>query len=49
MWIKLNKVMRKNGVEEPNFKGFIADNAQANWNTIRIVYSSGDPEVPMEN
>jgi hypothetical protein len=30
MWRKLNKVMKKNGMEKPNFKGFIADNVQAN-------------------
>jgi hypothetical protein len=24
MWKKLNKVMEKNGVEKPNFKGFMA-------------------------
>jgi hypothetical protein len=30
------------GVPNPNFKGFMVDNAQANWNTIQIVYGSGD-------
>jgi hypothetical protein len=29
--------MRKNVVEKPNFKGFMADSAQANWNAVRIV------------
>jgi hypothetical protein len=41
--------MAKNGVENTNFKGFMADSAQANWNAVRIVYGSGDPKVPMEN
>jgi hypothetical protein len=27
MWRKLNNLMRMNGVENPNFKGFMADNA----------------------
>jgi hypothetical protein len=27
MWRKLNNLMRKNGVENPNFKGFMADSA----------------------
>ncbi len=34
MWQKLNKAMVKNGVHNPNFKGFMADIVQANWNTI---------------
>jgi hypothetical protein len=34
MWQNLNKVMANNGVPNPNFKGFMVDNAQANWNTI---------------
>jgi len=32
--------MANNGVPNPNFKGFMANNAQANWNVIRIVYGS---------
>jgi hypothetical protein len=49
MWRELNEVMQRNGVEKPNFKGFMADSAQANWNAVRIVYGSGDPKVPIEN
>jgi hypothetical protein len=49
MWRELNDLMAKNGVENTNFKGFMADSAQANWNAVRIVYGSGDPKVPMEN
>ncbi len=30
------------GVPNPNFKGFMVDNAQVNWNIVRIVYGSGD-------
>jgi hypothetical protein len=30
MWRNLNKVMANNGVPNPSFKGFMADNAQAN-------------------
>jgi hypothetical protein len=29
------------------FKGFMADNTQANWNTIIIVYGLGDLSVRM--
>jgi hypothetical protein len=49
MWREFNDLMAKNGVENTNFKGFMADSAQANWNVVRIVYGSGDPKVPMEN
>jgi hypothetical protein len=30
MWRKLNELMKKYGVEKPNFKSFMVDNAQAN-------------------
>jgi hypothetical protein len=30
-----------------NFKGFMADNAQANWNAVRKIYGVGDPSLPM--
>jgi hypothetical protein len=49
MWRELNDLMAKNGVENTNFKGFMADSAQANWNVVQIVYGSGEPKVPMEN
>jgi hypothetical protein len=49
MWTELNDLMAKNSVESTNFKGFMANSAQANWNAVRIVYGSGDPKVPMEN
>jgi hypothetical protein len=32
MWQKLNKVMVKNGVLHTNFKGFMANGVQTNWN-----------------
>jgi hypothetical protein len=49
MWRELNNLMAKNGVENTNFKGFMVDSAQANWNAIRTVYGSGDPKVAIEN
>jgi hypothetical protein len=49
MWRELNDLMAKNGVENTNFKGFMADSAQANWNAVLIIYGSGDPKVPIEN
>jgi len=34
-------------VSGPNYKGFMVDNTQANWNVVRIVYGFGDPFVKM--
>ena len=46
-WKNLNHVVALHGVLNPKFKGFMVDSAQANWNVVRTVYSSGDPKVPM--
>src|ERR1700738_1277646 len=40
--------MHRHGIAKVNFKGFMADNAQANWNAVRIIYGSGDPKVPIQ-
>jgi hypothetical protein len=37
------------GVSNPNFKNFMINSRQANWNVILIVYGSGDPSEPMVN
>jgi hypothetical protein len=47
MWRELNDLMRKNSVENPNFKGSMADSTQANWNVVRIVYGNGVSKVPI--
>jgi hypothetical protein len=47
MWTKLNEMMLKHKFPKPNFKGFMVDSAQANWNMVRIVYGSGDPSIKM--
>jgi hypothetical protein len=39
--------MLKFGLANPNFKGFMADNAHANWNVVHIVYNSGDAFMKM--
>ena len=39
--------MIRHGIPSLQFQGFMADSAQANWNTVRIVYGGGDPKVPM--
>ncbi len=46
--MKIN-MMAKNGVHNTNFKGFMVDNAQANWNIIWIVYGSKDVNELMIN
>ena len=48
-WKNLNAVSSKHDITNPNFKGFMADSAQANWNAVRIVYGGGDPAIPMVN
>lgn len=46
-WQNLNAVAIRNGVLNPNFAGFMADTAQANWNAVRIVYGTGKAEDKM--
>jgi hypothetical protein len=48
-WKNLNAVMARHNVAKPQFKGFMADSAQANWNAVRIIYGSGNKEEPMED
>ena len=48
-WKSLNVVMARHGIHEPNFKGFMADSAMANWKAVRIVYGSGSAEEKMED
>jgi hypothetical protein len=49
VWLSVLNVLDKNGVANVNFKGFMCDSAQANFNTVRVLFGSGDPKVPMEN
>jgi hypothetical protein len=46
-WENLNSVMSENGVSKLNFKGFMADSAQTNWNAVKNIYDEGDPSLPM--
>jgi hypothetical protein len=39
--------MTQHGVNKVNFKGFMADSAQVNWNVVRIIYGSGDASEKM--
>lgn len=47
LWKNLNAVIAGHGICDKNFKGFMVDNVQANWNSVRIVYESGDVSEPM--
>jgi len=40
-------MMLKHEFPKPNFKGFMVNNTQAKWNTVRIVYGFRDPSVMM--
>jgi hypothetical protein len=39
--------MPNNGVPNVNFKGFMEDSAQANWNVVKKIYGDGEPTLPM--
>lgn len=47
IWDSLNVVMTNNGVTSVNFKGFMADSAQASWNAMRKVHGDGHLSLPM--
>lgn len=47
LWRGLNGVMAKHKVNNVNFKGFMADSAQANWNAVRVIYGNGNADDPM--
>jgi hypothetical protein len=49
MWNALGKVMKERGVRNVNFKGFMVDCAQANFNAIKTLFRSGYPKLLMEN
>jgi hypothetical protein len=38
MWTKFNETMLKHGFLKPNFKEFMTDSAQTNWNDVRTIY-----------
>ena len=39
--------MAENDVPNINFKGFMIDIIQANWNVTRMIYEDGDQNLPM--
>jgi hypothetical protein len=49
LWRKLNAIIMKKGVANPNVKGFMANNAQTNWNVISIIYGIKDLTMKLIN
>jgi hypothetical protein len=49
VWLSMLNILDKNGMSNVNFKGFMCDSAQTNFNAVRILFGSGDPTVPIEN
>ena len=43
----LNFVMAENNVPNVNFKGYMANSAQSNWNAVRKIYGDSEPHLPM--
>ena len=39
--------MAENVVPNVNFKGFMANSVETNWNAVRMTYGDGDPSLPM--
>ena len=48
MWLSMVSLLSWYGVKNVNFKGFMADSAQANFNAVRKIFGSGDKSIPME-
>ena len=49
MWVSMLALLKQHGLEDVNFKGFMADSAQANFNAVRRIFGSGDKNIPMED
>ena len=46
-WENLNYVIAEHDVPNVNFKGFMVDSAQANWNAVKTIYGDGDSSLSM--
>lgn len=44
-WTLLNRVMEREGYKVAKFRGFMADEAQANWRAVRTVFNQGPDNV----
>ena len=48
MWLSMLALLDQYGIRNVNFKEFIADNVQTNFNAVRRIFGSKDKSVPME-
>ena len=48
MWLSMLALLKQHGLEDVNFKGFMADSAYANFNAIRRIFGSSNKNIPME-
>ena len=48
MWLSMLALLKQHRLEDVNFKGFMANNAQANFNAVRRIFGSGDKNIPKE-
>lgn len=42
-------MLEKQGLKNPNFKGFMVNNVQENFNVVRIVFGFGDAFISLVN
>ena len=49
LWLSMIDILEKHGVQNANFKGFMYDNAHANFSAVKTMFGSGIPLEPMEN
>jgi hypothetical protein len=42
-------ILEKHGVNDANFSGFMNDKAQANFNIVKVIFGSGDPNILRAN
>lgn len=48
LWFSMINLMKNHGLSNINFKGFMADSAQANFIGVRRVFGSGNPKEPIQ-
>ena len=49
MWLSILALLKEHGLIDVNFKGFMADSAQVNFNAVLKIFGLGNKNVPMPN
>ena len=49
MWLSMLALLKQHGLENVNFKGFVANNAHTSFNAIRIIFGSCNKNIYMED